>query len=211
MTIQFGDSFKGIFEKYGITRKDVFATYTYPDKVDTLNNDITLFLKSLHDEEKTKDVLLIATQKQKGKNLLAFAYWIPKDIITSKNSCLDVLEVFTNRFGFKIKVGPEEGFFIKQSKRMSYGKIENPNDLIEVLVPQQVPCEYFVFTSENMLGTINNITIYYSFAINTSKYIFWLESIPFVELEIKAGWYGFVKNIVDYVEPSGKTQIKTIK
>ena len=32
-----------------------------------------------------------------------------------------------------------------------------------------------------------------------------------MQFEIKAGWYDYVKNIVDYVEPSGKTQIKTIK
>jgi hypothetical protein len=211
MNLQFGDSFKGVFEKYGITKKDVYSCYTRSDKFEALDNGITLFLKSLQNEENIKNVLLIATQKQNEEDLLAFAYWIPKDIFTKENSCLDVLEVFTNRFGFKIKVGSKEGYFVKRSNKMIYGKIENPNDLIEVLVPQQVPCEYFVFTSENMLGTINNITTYYSFAINTSKYIFWLESVPFVQLEIKSGWYDYVKNIVNYVEPSGKTHIQVIK
>ena len=150
MALEFGDSFTGIFEKYGITKNDVIACYTLPNKVENLANGIILFIKSLHNEEYTKNILLIATQKQEGNDLLAFAYWIPNDIVTKSNSCLDVLELFTNRFGFKIKVGSQEGFFVKQSNKMLYGIIENPNDLIEVLAPPQVPCEYFVFTSENI-------------------------------------------------------------
>ncbi len=94
MTLQFGDSFKGVFEKYGITKKDVLSCYTHPDKFEMLDNGITLFLKSLNNKENTRNVLLIATQKQKGEDLLAFAYWIPKDIITKENLCLDVLVLY---------------------------------------------------------------------------------------------------------------------
>lgn len=211
MTLILGDSFN-IFREYLISEKEIFSTYNNPERLESLDNNVRLYLKSFNNKDNKRLLLLIGTQLIKNEEILAFSYWIPSEYNLQESSLLNILEIFTNQFGFKIRIGEKEAYLIRYSERFISGKIINPNSLIKVLTPEQIPCEYFIFTSENLIGTLNKVSIYYAFAINKGKYFFWVNSFPTIKLEIKSGWYDFVKNnFVDFIQPNGQTKIKINK
>lgn len=91
-------------------------------------------------------------------------------------------------------------------------KLKDPNEIIEVLVPTQVPCQYFLFTKESQVLSLNTVSISIAFAINTGKYSFWVNSDPFICLSVKTGWHDFVRtNFLEYVQPHGQTKISVSK
>lgn len=211
MTLFLGDSFV-IFKEYQLTEKDVFSVYNKPDRLEILDNNVKLYLKNFESSDIKKKSLLLGTQLSDNRENLAFSYWVPYDYCTTKNNLIDILEIFSNQFGLKIKIGNKEGYFIKYAERLISGQIQDPNDLIKILAPDQIPCEYFIFTAENVIGALNKVSIYYAFAINKGKYNFWLYSYPTVKFEIKSGWYEFVKNnFLEYIQPNGLTNIKIQK
>lgn len=211
MNLILGDSFE-IFKEYEISEKDVREAFNAPERFESLENNVRLYLKSFNNSKCKRDLLLLGTQLNDNEEILAFSYWIPFDYYSLNISLLDILEIFANQFGLKIKIGDKEGYFIKYSERLISGKIVDPNAIIKILAPDQIPCEYFIFTSENLTGTLNRVSIYFAFAINKGKYHFWVYSYPTVKLEVKSGWYEFVKNnFLDFIQPNGQTKIKIQK
>lgn len=165
-----------------------------------------------HCPEDKKIFLLLATQRQKNHRVFSFAYWIPKSIYNPHITLLDIFQVFINSFGFQLKIGNEEGYFIQFSRKLTMGKIKNPMDLIESKVPIQIPTDFHFFSNENIIGNLNYVNIYYAYSLNTGKYIFWLKSFSYVALKIRKGWQDYVqKNLIDYVQPEGNTVIKVHK
>jgi len=211
MQLFLGDSFE-VFREYKISADEVIQTHSNPDRFESLLNNVRLHLKSFTNPDDKRVLLLLGTKVNNDKEILAFAYWIPSEYNQLKGNLIDILEIFTNQFGIKVKIGGKEGYLIRSSERLISGKIENPNSLITILAPDQLPCQYFLFTSESLVGILNRVTIYYAFAINTGKYAFWINSIPTVKMEVKSGWYDFVKNnFLENIQPNGQTKITVHK
>jgi hypothetical protein len=169
---------------------------------------IGLYLKSYQSSDPKRTLNLIGTQINQGKETLLFSYWIPNEYQNQKVSLIDTLEALVNQFGLKLKIGNDEGYFFRKSSRLVSGEVENPLSLVSFIGPNQIPNQCFLSTSENQIEGLNYVSLYYTFALNIGKYLFWLNSYPKVSLEIKSGWYDFVKqNLVEFIQPNGKTKI----
>jgi len=212
MNLIIADYFFNIFEKYQMTENDVLSSYNKPDRFEILENNVRLYLKYFDSSDIKRRALLVGTQLNNKDENLVFSFWVPREYCTGNGNLTDVLEIFSNQFGLRIKIGNKEGFFIRYSERLISGKIKNAFDIIKILAPDQIPCECFGFTSENVIGALNKVSVFYAFAINSGKYHFWLYSYPTVKFEIKSGWYEYVKNnFLEYIQPSGLTKIEIQK
>ncbi len=201
-----------IFQEFGITDDFVHEAYSNPDCTERLLNNVSLYIKSFKSIDKKKVLLLICTQVNNGNELFVFSYWVPDEYQINKVNLVDFLELFANQFGLKIKIGNDEGYFLRISQKLISGKLTNPFSLVNIQAPEQLPCKCFLFTSESQIGKLNSISFYYSFALNTGKYLFWLNSVPTIKMNVKFGWYDFVRNnFIDLLQPNGQTKIKIQK
>lgn len=204
-----GDNFNNIFKKQlKVEENIVVSTFESPYKTQFLKNDISLYLKRFHDNKLSH--LLLCTQVVNGEMLFAFAYWIPRKFISNEVDLLDTLEIFANNFGCRIKISDKKGYFIKEAKRLIQGKLESPNQVMEILGSKHIPCESFLFYKENPQYGINWIDCYYCFAINNNKYYTWLYDIETVSIKVKSEWYSYLSEIRDMLNPYGKTNLKII-
>lgn len=211
MKLFLGDSFD-LFKEFDISVDDVKLTYSNPDHLESLSNNVRLYLKSFSNSDDKRTLLLVGTQIRDDTEIFAFSYWVPKEYKELRSNLIDILDLFANQFGLRIKIGSSEGFLLRHSEKFISGNIEDPNSLVKILAPDQIPCQYFLFTSQNLIGNLNRVSVYYAFALNTGKYTFWVNSTPTVTMEVKSGWYEFVKNnFVEFVQPHGKTKIRIEK
>jgi len=103
--------------------------------------------------------------------LFAFAYWIPKKLIINEIALIDILEIFVDEFGCRIKISDKEGFFIRKAQKLIQHKLESLDEVIEILGSIHIPCEIYLFSKENFGYNLNWIDCFYSFAINNNKYL----------------------------------------
>jgi hypothetical protein len=209
MALTIGDSIE-IFEDYDISKDDINLTHSHPDQFEKLQNGVRLYLKSFQNTNTKKTLLLLATQLNQGKEIFGFCYWIPSEFYNSGSNLVDLLDVFANHFGLKVKIGNDEGFFIRSAFRFIQGRIDDndPYSLVSILAPDQIPCQLFFFTSESLVGDLNRVTLFYTFALNTGKYTFWINAFPTTSMMVKAGWHDFVKtNFIEFINPNGQTKI----
>ena len=198
------DNFHQIFkEKLKVDENTVLDTYDNSDKKEALENNIFLFLKKFDNNHLTH--LLLATQVVNDEMNFAFAYWIPDNLINPEVTLLGLLEVFANKFGCKVKIAETEGYFIRKTRKLIQGKLESPNQVLEILGSVHIPCESYLFYKENIGYNLNWIDCFYCFAINNNKYLTWLYKIDMVTIKIKSEWYEYLSEIRDVLDPFGKT------
>lgn len=208
-TLQFKDAFDEIFkENLKVTEDIVIEVYEQPTKEEHLENGIALFLKEFDNNHLT--YLLVATQNVNNEEIFAFAYWIPKQLVRLDISLVDIIEVFANNFGCKIKISENEGYLIRKIKKLVYGKLESPNQIIEILGSVHIPCQYYLFYKENLDYNLNWVDCYYCFAINNNKYLTWLYNIETTRIKVKSEWYLYLSEIRDVLNPYGKTGLSIL-
>ncbi len=201
-----GESFYQIFEdKLKVEKKNVLDTYNFPTRIESIDNDITLFLKKYLNGKLSH--LLLATQRVNNEEVFSFAYWIPDKFVNNEVSLISILEIFANNFGCKIKISGYEGYFIKKSRKLIHGKLESLNQLMEILGSEHIPCESYLFYKENIEYNLNWIDCFYSFAINNNKYLTWLYSIETVSIKVKSEWHTYLSDIRDILNPNGNTSL----
>lgn len=186
----------------------ILNTYKNPTLTQQLENSITLFLKEFGNNRLSN--LLLASQKVNDENLFAFAYWIPQELVSTDIPLLDTLEVFAHNFGCKIRVSTSEGYFIRNARKLIQGKLESPNQLMEILGSVHIPCESYVFYNEKNEFNLNWVECYYCFAINNNKYLTWLEDIEIIEISVKREWFTYLSEIRDVLNPYGNTGLKIL-
>lgn len=207
--LELGDSFEQIFkERIKISYEQVQLAYETPDKVQHLENEVTLHLKTF--VHAVKSQLLLATTLVQEQQLFAFAYWIPEEIISKDVSLLDLLELFANRYGCKIKVGETTGFFIGKTTKLIYGTLES-QEIIELMCSNQTPCNYYCFYKENNISNLNTIECYYCFAINNNRYFTWLYDVKTITIKVPSKWLSYLESVIDILNPLKATQIKILK
>ena len=204
MEITLTDSFYNIFkDKYYVDNESVVNTYKFPIVTQQLENNITLYLKNFDNTRLSN--LLLATQRVNNEILFAFAYWLPQSIISTDIPLLDTLEVFANQFGCKIRVSSNEGYFIREARKLIQGNLESPDQLMEILGSVHIPCESYVFYKENNEYNLNWVECYYCFAINNNKYLAWIDDIETIEIPVKQEWFTYLSEIRDVLNPYGAT------
>ena len=209
MELILSDSFRTTFEaNLRVDEEHVLATFKNPDRVQSLENSISLHLKKF-DSEKLS-YLLLCTQIVRGEALFTFAYWIPEEYVVINFSLIDILEIFANNFGCKVKISEQEGYFIKKARRLINGRLESPYQLMEILSSVHIPCESFVFYNEKPEYRITWVDCYYCFAINNNKYYTWLFDLETGVLNIERKWYNYLSEIKDVLNPYGKTSLTII-
>jgi len=203
------DAYRVIYrDKLRLSDNLVLETFQKPSKRQYLENGITLSLKEFSDDHLT--YLLVGSQLNDNRELLAFAYWIPKDIINLKLSLVDNLEVFANRFGCKIKISTSDGFFLRKVRKLILGRLDNINDCVEILGSVHIPCDLYTFYNENPGYKLNWVDFTFSFAISDNKYLVWLYGVETIQIIVQSDWFDFLSEIKDVLNPFGKTGLSIL-
>ena len=205
----FGDSFQHFEKDFHISIDQALLTYYNPDEYQTLQNGVGLYYKSF--STKKLGNLLIATQEVNNEVIFGFGYWIPSEIIQNNIPLINLLEIFANIYGLKIRIGDKESYFFSGTKTMFYGKLETPYQIVTILGNQNIPCDLMLSFKENLVRSLNWIDINYCFAINNNRYITWLNSIETFTIQIPQKWDPFLKDIIDLLDPYGNTKLKILK
>lgn len=204
--MKLGDAFYQIFEeKLLVTEEQVITAITSPSKTELLENGIKLYYKNFNDDKFSN--LLIASQFVNKEELFAFAYWIPEFICCQIKSPLEILKEFTSKFGCKIRIANSEGLFIEKSSQVIVGQLQSPFQIMEILENEEIPCESYLFFSENFQNDLNNVITYYSFCINNNLYFVWLYDISTINIKVPKGWYEYLEGITKSLNPHGKTKL----
>lgn len=202
--IQFKDAFREVFkDKLKVTESIVLDTCKNPTKKENLENNITLFLKEFDNNHLTH--LLVATQNVNNEELFAFSYWIPKQLLSIDISLIDILEIFANSFGCKVKIAENEAYFFRKTRKSIQGKLESPDQIMEILGSVHIPSQSYLFFKENVDNNINWVDCYCCFAINNNKYLIWLYNIETNNIKVKPEWYIYLTEIRDILNPFGTT------
>ena len=204
--MKIGESFYQIYqEKLKVSFESLTQTIINPNEIQSIENGVTLYLKKFANEKFS--CLLIASQFVNGQEFFGFAYWIPKNIVTNLLTPLQILKAFAGRFGCKIKISDNEGYFIEKSTKVIEGRLISPFQIIEILENKDVPCETHVSTNEDYHALLNTVTAYYSFSINNNLYYLWLYSISTIRIPVQATYSNFLNNISKALNPYGKTKL----
>jgi hypothetical protein len=151
MKLLLGDTYKQIFKNFQIEESQIFATYNNPDYTQDLKLGVRLFLKRIGNNS-TRSYLLLCSKELESHinnyNVLAFAYWIPRDLIESTEDLLSVLRKFVSIFGCRIRIGRIEDKFISETKIALNSRYRSPEQIIEILQPKHIPCEFYYFDDE---------------------------------------------------------------
>ncbi|MBG1270298.1 hypothetical protein [Nostoc sp. WHI] len=208
-----GDVFNHIFKSnFSISEDEVFETYNNPDLIQELKIGVQLFIKELNNEEH-KSNLLLCVQDKGNYNLFAFSYWIPKELVVSFTEPLSILQEFVVTFGSRIKVGYAEDFFVSETTVALESRLKHPYQVIQVLGSKHIPCEYYLFFDKEFVvsDTLVFLDVYYAFCINNNKYIRWLHKLPEVEIKVPKQWAKHLSELIEVLEPNGKTQLRVLK
>jgi hypothetical protein len=210
MTLYLGNIIEQ-FTRYHIDEVIVKSTHENPDRTEALPNNLKLYIKSFVNPDSKKTLLLMGTYFINRKEILGFAFWVPQIFLAGNVTLIDVLKLFANQFGLRIKIGSAEGQFITWAEKLFTDKFDSANagSHVTKLAPEGVPCQLFFSTSESTFGKLNKVHFHYAFSLNTGKYQFWVDSAPLVTMSVKSGAANFVKNkLLDFVQPHGHTKIE---
>jgi len=212
IALTIGDT-KPLFDQLGISEPQLLETLNYPNKSDFLNHGICLFAKIFKGLQGKREVLLLATRVRNGLHGFHFAFWISLEMYSEKFPLLDLLILFTHRFGVEQQIGAEKGLFIMQATKILEVDDTNYWNHIKTLVHPSVPIQFYAITNEvKRVGSIKWLDYYYVFTINTNKYLFWLDDHPTVPISLARGWHEYFKqNLLEWLNPNGQTQIRIFK
>lgn len=209
----FGDMFILFKNEFDIEETDIFKTYYEFDKKQELEIGIKLFIKSLN-KDKVKNYLLVCIQSVEQVERFAFAYWIPNFLLKEGDSLVKILERLSHEFGCEISI-PENliGYFFRKSQYISADmEIDNPDEIVKNLEPNDIPCKTFFFYERyKQDGRLNFFWIYYCFSINEFKYNAWLHNISMTDMEVPSEWHSLLNGVTKVLNPLGGTEVKILK
>lgn len=202
-----GDSYYDVFKPIFLVNEDiVFQCYRNSDRRESLDNNVTLFLKRFN--EAHKKYLLLGTQEVQNEIIFGFAYWIPEELVQKDLQLLNILECFANRFGLKLKISNSESRFFYRSKSLIEGKFHDPFQIVKILGPDSIPCTTFLSFKENPEYKINWIELFYTHSINHNKYLLWLNFIPISKIKVPGDWANSLSQILEDLDPYGSTKLE---
>ncbi len=209
MTLIIGENIS-LFNRFHISREEVIAAYTNPDRMQSGINKARFYIKKVHNARSRMRLLLVATKVEFKKEHFLYSFWLPEELCEEKQNPIEMLALFANLFGLKVNVGDKEGYFLQQAETLIIGNVKKLLDIIRINAPDHYPYQCFSFIQEKIIHKLNHVILAYSFAINIAKYVFWLEETPLISIRIPHRFHSFVKeNIVDLLQPDGQTQVRS--
>jgi len=208
-----GNEFNDVFESnFSITEDEVCETYNNPDLVQELKIGVKLSIKKLN-KEGHRSNLLLCVQDKGDYSLFIFSYWIPEEAVISFAEPLSILQNFVATFGCRIRVGCTEDFFITEATVALKHSLKHPDQVIQVLGSEHVPCQYYFFHNNEFIvsDTLVFLDVYYAFSVNNNKYTSWLYKLTEVGVKVPKEWYNRLSDLVEVLEPNGKTQLKILR
>lgn len=209
MTLEFTNTFDQFFrENFDLSEEIIEAAFIKPDKTQSTSFGLNLYLKRYNSSIKTKTFLLLGTDNRSINEKFSFSYWLPEETVNNYSELISMLELFIHRFGIELEYNNSKAYIIKKRRRLIHGKLEKPEDqLFDYEYKNRIAANYCWFLESELVGTFNHIDINFLFAINTYKYQFWLNEIKYIELEVRKGWYEWVKNITTIIKPNGQSKL----
>lgn len=205
-----GDIFNAMFAGLlDIDQGVVLSTYKEPDKQQTLELGVGLYLKEIAAEQITRRYLLLAIQWRKPIPNFGFCYWIPKEIIETSNEkpLLEILMAFAEMFGIRIVIGNNNGKFIAKATVLVSDSNTDLSSIVNVTGSDEVSCHLYSFYNER---TPAEIDLYYCFAVNTNKYLNWLHGGDWVSVRVPLEWVHFLEPITDLLWLDRHVRLKTL-
>lgn len=206
-----GDSFDYYSKDFNIAPSHVRAAFSTPSNYQKLPNGLELFFKQFESDNVRNRNLLLGAQYRETEVIFSFCYWLPESLHLKGIELEDVLKIFVNSFGLKVRIGNQEYYFAKDLRTSFHSRLEHPEQVISTVGDQNIPCHLHAILREESVGAINWVYIHYCFAINKNRYLVWLNNVETELFQVPISRYDYFKSLVDTLRPDGKTKLKILK